>query len=340
MLAAYGVVATRLVPPAHGLINTTWLVDVATGPRVVLQRLHPALPAEVNLNLDAVTAFLAAHGHMTPRLIRTADGNAWVFHAGAVWRLLTHVDGHALATLPDRAHAVRAGQLLGRFHAVLAGFTAPLPCVRPPVHEPARHRAALARALSTHADHALHAEVTALAAGIHAALDALATVATAPLRLLHGDPKLSNLLFDSPGCLVDLDTLVRAPLAFELGDALRSWCNPAPEDAGQAHFDPALFDGALQGYAEATQGYVQVAEAASIVTATETVCLELAMRFAADALDESYFGWDPDRFATRGAHNLARARNQFALARALGAQRDIAARTVARLWPQVEGSGR
>jgi Ser/Thr protein kinase RdoA (MazF antagonist) len=338
VLAEYGLVATRLEPPAHGLINTTWLVDVASGPRVVLQRLHPTLPAEVNLNLDAVTTFLATHGRMTPRLVRTPAGAAWISRADATWRLLTHVEGRAIATLPDRAHAVRAGRLLGDFHAVLDACVMPLPCQRPAVHQPARHRAALAQALAANPDHPLRADVAELAASLMTALDAVPAVAEQPLRLLHGDPKLSNLLFDSPGCLVDLDTLVRAPLAYELGDALRSWCNPQAEDAALARFDLALMEGALSGYADATREFLLPAEAASIVAATATVCLELAMRFAADALNERYFGWDATRFERRGEHNLRRARNQFALAQDVCANRAEAAGIVARLWPGA-GSG-
>ena len=49
--------------------------------------------------------------------------------------------------------------------------------------------------------------------------------------------------------------------------------------------------------------------------------LELAVRFAADALDESYFGWDAGRFASRGDHNLVRARGQWSLHEAVVATR-------------------
>ena len=55
---------------------------------------------------------------------------------------------------------------------------------------------------------------------------------------MHGDPKISNLMFardsDRGLCLIDLDTLGPMPIALELGDALRSWCNPAAEDARAA----------------------------------------------------------------------------------------------------------
>ena len=53
----------------------------------------------------------------------------------------------------------------------------------------------------------------------------------------------------------------------------------------------------------------------------EWISLELAARFAADALFESYFGWDPARFPGRGEHNLVRARGQWSMHQALVATR-------------------
>jgi Ser/Thr protein kinase RdoA (MazF antagonist) len=169
--------------------------------------------------------------------------------------------------------------------------------------------------------------VAALATNIDAALAALPPAPAAPLRIVHGDPKLSNLLFavdGAPLCLVDLDTLAHAPLAYELGDAFRSWCNPHAEDATQATFDLGLFEGAARGYAEEMSASITIPERDAIVIATQAICLELAARFAADALREAYFGWDPSRFASRGEHNLARARGQWQLAVAVGSQRNAA----------------
>ena len=117
--------------------------------------------------------------------------------------------------------------------------------------------------------------------------------------------------------LIDLDTLGRGTLDAELGDAFRSWCNPASEDATDAVFDLALFDAGVRGYAEGARGDATPDEVRSIAPGVDRICLELAARFAADALSESYFGWDATRFATRGEHNLLRARGQAALARAV-----------------------
>ena len=144
---------------------------------------------------------------------------------------------------------------------------------------------------------------------------------------MHGDPKISNLLFAADGggiCLVDLDTLARGPLVPELGDAFRSWCNPGPEDAPEAAFSLPFFAAALAGYATHARAFITAPERSAIVEGTLAIYLELAARFAADALNEAYFGWSPERFASRGDHNLARARNQLAAARDLAGQRTAA----------------
>ena len=58
-------------------------------------------------------------------------------------------------------------------------------------------------------------------------------------------------------------------------------------------------------------------EQRALLLAPEWISLELAARFAADALDESYFGWNAHRFLSRGEHNLTRARGQWSLHGAL-----------------------
>ena len=110
------------------------------------------------------------------------------------------------------------------------------------------------------------------------------------------------------------------PLAHELGDALRSWCNPAGEDATEVRFDLELARAALHGWAEEARALLQPGEAESLAVGVHTIALELAARFLADALNESYFGWDEARYASRSAHNLVRGKGQLALAESIAAQ--------------------
>jgi len=147
-----------------------------------------------------------------------------------------------------------------------------------------------------------------------------------PDRAVHGDPKISNVLFDAETgkavCLIDLDTLSRMPLALELGDALRSWCNPAGEDSATATLNTVLYRSALSGYAPEAKIFITEAEWRGFPAATLRITVELAARFCADALEERYFGWDQKRFGSASAHNRARAAAQLHLAESIAA--DIA----------------
>jgi hypothetical protein len=60
----------------------------------------------------------------------------------------------------------------------------------------------------------------------------------------------------------------------------------------------------------------------SIVEGLETICIELSSRFAVDALEDRYFGWDEQRFASRREHNIARAAGQLALFNSVHRHRD------------------
>lgn len=334
VLAQYPFEGRRLDRIAQGLINLTVRVTTPAGERFVLQRLHPVFAPSVNDNLDGVTRHLDARGLLTPLLVRTRDGASSVIDPadGACWRVLTWIDGCAPDHLRDAVQAHAAGALLARFHLALADYARPLAAERAVVHDLGRHRAILGDAQRTHAGHRLAADVAVLVAELDAGIAQLPPLDGGRVRLVHGDPKISNLLFDlrdsAARCLIDLDTLCRAPIGHELGDAMRSWCNPAAEDSAAATFDLALFAGAVGGYLGAAGSFLNADERGAIVDETLLIYYELAARFLADALAESYFGWDHARYPSRGAHNLARARGQLAAAAALAARRDEAAAIV------------
>ena len=320
VVGAWGWTANQLAPLHGGLINATFVVREGGAPIAVLQRLHSIFGADVNLDLDAVTTHLAARGMTTPRLVRTLDGRPCLEHGG-VWRATTFVDGDSVATVPDPSWAAAGGELVGRFHRAVADLAYDYRFTRAGVHDTAGH---LAR-LRAHADAGGEAEGAELAREVLAAAVALPELVAQPLRHVHGDLKISNLLFARDPvrgiALVDLDTLAKGTLAFELGDAMRSWCNPHGEDAGRIALDLPIFAAAIAGFRSVADPIVTESERASIAVGLETVCVELAARFTIDVFEDRYFGWDPARFASRRGHNLVRARGQLALAHAVRAAR-------------------
>jgi Ser/Thr protein kinase RdoA (MazF antagonist) len=319
-----------VTPLGSGLINQTFLV-AAHAQRSVLQRLAPIFSPIINENIAAVTSALAAAGLLTPRLLPTRDGRLWLDLGGdnGVWRLQTFVPGMSFDKVQSPAQARAAGTLVARFHRALDGLAYTFQGLREGVHDTAKHLARLREALSVHSRHRLMAQVAPIAETILVHAQTLAPLPALPPQLGHGDLKLNNILFagETPPaseqalCLIDLDTVGPMPLAYELGDAWRSWCNVSGEDATVAHIDREVFRASFTGYASGIGRELSEAERRALLGGVEWISIELASRFAADALFESYFGWDAHRFPGRGEHNLVRARGQLALHEAFVATR-------------------
>ena len=338
VLNAWNLEGSTVTPLGSGLINQTALVTSGAD-RYVLQQLNPVFPPEINQDIRVVTAHLRARGLVAPELLPTADGRLWVETGGRVYRLMTYLDGVSRNRLSGPAEAQEAGALLARFHRALADLDYAFPNRRLGVHDTGRHLQILRQALRDHPTHRDFAAIAPLAEEILQLAAARPTLPAVPERVVHGDPKINNLLFDSTTgralCFIDLDTLGPMALPLELGDAFRSWCNPAGEDHRQSAFALDLFTPAVAGYAEVAAGWITPEESGAIVAGTLTIYVELAARFCADALRESYFGWDAQRFPSRSAHNQARAANQLTAARSLWDLRGAADEVVRRAF----GSG-
>jgi Ser/Thr protein kinase RdoA (MazF antagonist) len=319
---------------AAGLINRSYLLSRADGARAVLQAVNPIFRSAINGNIVAVTERLAAAGMVTPRLIPARDGRPYlIVPGGTVWRMQTYIDGVAFDVVGGAAQARAAGALVGRFHAAVDSIDHEFTGMRVGVHDTPHHLARLDEAVAAHAEHRLIAEVGPLAQAIREGAGALPPLPALPPRVCHGDLKFNNILFAGAQppddaravALIDLDTVGPLPLAYELGDAWRSWCNRAGEDEVNAALDLGIMGASLDGYRAGLGRALGADERRALVLGVEWVSLELAARFAADALAESYFGWNAARFPGRGEHNLVRARGQWSLHQALVATR--AART-------------
>lgn len=323
-----------IVPTGRGLINQTYLVSRGDT-RLVLQRISPIFDPRIHLNIEAVTQRLEASGIQTPRLIRTHQGALWAdLEKEGVWRLQTYIPGVSFDRASGPAQILSASRLVGQFHRVLCGLEHEFVGLREGVHDTAKHLGNLRTALVQHSDHTLFPAITALANAIFSHAESLASLPNMPPVLGHGDLKLNNILFagenppqsESALAIIDLDTVGPQSLAFELGDAWRSWCNQTGEDDPVARIDLDTFAASLAGYSEGYGRAFSIEERQALLLGPEWVSLELASRFAADALNECYFGWDRTRYPTRGAHNQVRAQGQFALHRAFCENRPVRAK--------------
>jgi len=310
-----------------GLVNRTWAVGAP--PKFALQLVHARFGDADNARIEAVTQRLGAAGLATPELVRTSDGAlSRPGPDGCRWRLLTWLDGEVHARPPSAAHVRSAAALLARFHDVLAQSTEGAALPPTDFHDTDGYTQHLATLIDGDADD----EIAPVAEAILAAWQAWRDITKLPTRPGHGDPKLSNVIFRSGRAealaLIDLDTLAQYGLDDELGDAVRSCCNPGGENAVDGDIDTDLFTAFVQGYARQSET-MTTDERGHIVHGIGRIALELAARFCADAIECRYFAWDPTVAPTARDHNLRRARGQLHLSQRVAARRGELERIVA-----------
>jgi hypothetical protein len=291
-----------LQPMGRGNINQTLRVDLADGPTWVLQRLHPGVfpdPDAVMANIRLVTEHLSREslgGIRFFRLGRNPKGqDRFIDRQGCSWRLLTHIDNtRTLEHVENAAQAEAIGRLLGRFHLLTAGIAPqrladPLPGFHVTPHYLQHYDTLRDRVDPGNAGErrcaGLIEELRHLARTLEDARGFLSH------RVIHGDPKAANFLFSTTGdqavSLIDLDTVKPGLLLHDLGDCLRSCCNPLGEghDTPEAVvFDPELFTALMVGYIEHAGDLLANADRELLVRAAAVISFELGLRFFTDHL--------------------------------------------------------
>jgi len=139
-----------------------------------------------------------------------------------------------------------------------------------------------------------------------------------PLRNVHQDAKLSNILFDENDevlCVIDLDTVMSGYLCYDFGDAVRSGMNTGREDdenLDNISLDMTLFKGFANGYCQASKGFITIEEVETLVFGAKLITYEQAVRFLEDYLNgDSYYQTSKEK------HNLIRTRAQIKFFEAL-----------------------
>jgi len=323
ILRSFGIEKARLEPFGTGLMNETWLVTMPEGEHLVLQRLHSIFPAEINQDINTVTHHLSTKGLSTPRILPTLKGSLSEEDQGA-WRMMTYIDGVSRDAIENAEQAKQAGALLARFHHAVSDLDYNFRNARLGVHDTARHIDTLKNSLISCKNHPHFEKIKTLSEEVLNLVDELPALPELADRIVHGDPKISNVIFDSKTdeaiCLIDLDTLTRMPVILELGDAMRSWCNLSTEDDLNSTFSLKIFRAAVEGYGQCVPNFLHEKEWRAIPDATLTITVELAARFCTDALVENYFRWNHHRFQSCSEHNQARTNGQLSMARSIWTQ--------------------
>ncbi len=341
---------SELVPVAGGNVNDSLYVRLSSGRRYILQKLNPSVfaqPEQVIANLSMVTDYCDREKSKQqqclirlPRLIRSPAGRtAFIDPIGHYWRLLTWIEETCtMATINFEEQGRAIGRLLGCFHHLLRDLPVgklydPLPGFH---HTPTYlHR--YDQVVGSRSEGVFSgARERRCAAFIDEYRDRAGILEqhrrSLSASIIHGDPKVGNFLFDAGGeqavSLIDLDTIMPGLLLHDLGDCLRSCCNPAGEEVDSPErivFDRSLFAAVMAGYCEKALDLLGKTDRDLLIDAVFLISFELGIRFFTDYLaGNSYFKVE------RPEQNLQRALVQFYLAASIDNQR----RVLDLLWQQ------
>lgn len=321
-----------------GHINDTFKVVLGpekSGP-FVLQRLNRRVfpqPELIMANLRVLADHLSGRlgqgaanfsDWQVVRPVVATDGRDYfIDSANDFWRMLSYVGGTTVFDrVRNRGHAREAGRALGLFHRLVSDLEPGLLVdTLPGFHVTPRYLADYDRLLrrpgvlvsGSGADYC--ARTIEAHRAFAPVLEDAARKGLLPVRVIHGDPKLTNILFaEKTGravSLVDLDTVKPGLLHYDLGDCLRSCCNLAGDAGGSltgVEFDLGTCRELLGGYLAEMAPLLTEADYEFIYPAVRLLTFELGLRFFTDHLaGDIYFKVD------YGGQNLQRALVQFRL---------------------------
>ncbi|MDT8407033.1 MAG: phosphotransferase [Methylococcales bacterium] len=290
---AHGAAINTLEPLGQGLINDTFKV-IAGEDVFVLQRLnHHVFPEPVRIidNWRCFSRYLPPKPALQLPELRAGIQGAWLYHTpqGEVWRAMNYIDaGQTLTTIQHAEHASALGRALAHFHRLLADV--PVERLKPtlanfhqtPVYVAAYEAlAATVPAASTDWRVAFCHDCIARKKTFAKTLENARNSGVLATKIMHGDPKVDNFLFDRHSvkviAMVDLDTVGPGLWHYDIGDCLRSL---AGQDDGD--FNIALAQAFLTGY-QAINALTDT-EQALVPVAAELIPFELGVRFFTDYL--------------------------------------------------------
>ena len=317
---------TKITPNGNGNVNDTFVATLqyqAHSKKYTLQRINHLVfqnPPQLMDNFSRVSRHLQTKpGRCCLRVIPSKKGH--FYHQdeqGNYWRLLEYIEGVKCLEVPEnQQQAYEAAYTFGQFQADLLDLPGdPLIETIPEFHNTSKRFESFTKVLkqdplgrsaeaSTWIDFASNRESLCFALSTE----------KLPVRVVHNDTKLNNVLLDAETekgvCAIDLDTVMPGCVLHDFGDLVRTTACPVSEDETdlkKVEFLAVIFEAIVEGYFQATKDFLVEEEIAGLAKAPLVITYELGLRFLTD-----YLAGDPYFKINYAAHNLNRAKVQFQL---------------------------
>ncbi len=313
-------------PYGMGLINHTWKVS-GPGHEYILQKINKSIfksPEDIASNVRHIAQYLSStkvpYLFISP--IKSSNGTDLVRdESGEYFRLTPFVSGsRTIDTVGTKDQAFEAARQFGLFTRLLSDFDSSiLKYTLTDFHNLtlrfSQFTEAHAKASSTLKKNAAGAIDSALKhVSIVRVYENIIREKSIPIRVIHHDTKISNVLFNAEDeglCVIDLDTVMPGYFISDLGDMMRTYLSPASEeekDLDKVVVRKDFFKAIIAGYFHEMGDVLTVKEKELVVYAGEFIIYMQAIRFLTDYLNGNIY-----YTAGYAGHNLVRALNQFKL---------------------------
>jgi len=327
---------SRVEVHEEGLIHDTFVVCTELHgnlERFILQRINQDVftnPEALMENVARVVSHLQMRAIQSGRdpqrevvsLIRTNAGKTWHESTDQAWRMVRYVEGtEIISRAPSIEQASEIGKAFGTFLDDLSDFPlGSLQTILPGYRDTGGYLASLWHVVKQDPFRRTvdaREEILFIESRVDDALQVQSLMQSGqiPLRVIHGDTKLSNVLLDAETgigvCVIDLDTVMPGLLLHDIGDCIREALagDLQHQDSLIAH-DRRIFEAIIAGFLSQLSTPPVALEIANIVAAVKSITLELGSRFLTDYLSgDTYFK------TAHSDENLHRARQQIHLLR-------------------------
>ena len=304
--------ATSIQPFGTGNINSTYRVETEKPECLyILQKINGTVfpnPRQIMENLLVLSQYFSnqgkrflsgVKGYQMPELITSKDKKPFIENSGDIWRLISFIPNtYAVDIISSTQQAGEVGKILGIFHQWTAKLNISfLQDTLPGFHITSEYLEQYDKAqrdtLVSDKSEQFLSLTTFIEKYRHQAniLEAALKRGELSLRVMHGDPKISNILFDKDTdkgvAIIDLDTVKPGLIHYDVGDCLRSSCNPCGEETEaftSVEFDLSLCRSILTSYFEQAGGSLTKNDILYLYDATFLMIYELALRFLTDFL--------------------------------------------------------
>lgn len=313
-----------------GFINDTFVVKTeGDAPDYILQRknhiVFPNVPAMMD-NIVAVTEHIKAKVadplRDTLTIIPTKDGKYYVNDEnGNFWAVCVFIKDTVTYEVANTPELARQGGIgLGLFHKQVSDFTQPLTEIIKGFHN--------IRWRFTQWDEAVAKDAAGRVKDLSEEISWIESrrekmlafwekyeKGILPARVIHGDTKISNFLFNKSDnsllCAIDLDTMMTSTLLCDVGDALRSYTNTGAEDdkdLSKVSMSKEMYDAYIEGYLSEMGPFLSEEERELLGFGGIYITYEQVLRFLMDYIDgDKYYK------IKYPEHNLVRTHAQYKL---------------------------